>query len=173
MTWTPSTPSLPPGSGRPTPTSARSTGSSPPPTPASNSATYTQTLRGDGLLAAELELFCSCPEVLGGDGEALQSAVGGVLMLNVDRHVGIDLGEGAQEIGPVVDVVAHADGNEPPGGIVRPGGAPEPDAGRNLVGSVGRDVPEGGVEHAADVHPGGGHGRLGRGGGHQRAPPPD
>src|SRR3954469_11957142 len=51
MTWTPSTPSLPPGSGRPTPTSARSTGSSPPPTPESSSATYTQTLRGDGLLA--------------------------------------------------------------------------------------------------------------------------
>src|SRR3954465_7291036 len=50
MTWTPSTPSLPPGSGRPTPTSARSTGSSPPPTPESSSATYTQTLRGDGLL---------------------------------------------------------------------------------------------------------------------------
>src|SRR3954447_25263350 len=52
MTWTPSTPSLPPGSGRPTPTSARSTGSSPPPTPESSSATYTQTLRGDGLLGA-------------------------------------------------------------------------------------------------------------------------
>src|SRR3954470_17292577 len=52
MTWTPSTPSLPPGRGRPTPTSARSTGSSPPPTPESSSATYTQTLRGDGLLGA-------------------------------------------------------------------------------------------------------------------------
>src|SRR3954469_562951 len=52
MTWTPSTPSLPPGSGRPTPTSARSTGSSPPPTPESSSATYTQTLRGDGLLGS-------------------------------------------------------------------------------------------------------------------------
>src|SRR4051812_36998663 len=55
MTWTPSTPSLPPGSGRPTPTSARSTGSSPPPTPESSSATYTQTLRGDGLLDAGRE----------------------------------------------------------------------------------------------------------------------
>src|SRR3954452_21222713 len=52
MTWTPSTPSLPPGSGRPTPTSARSTGSSPPPTPESSSATYTQTLRGDGILGS-------------------------------------------------------------------------------------------------------------------------
>src|SRR3954452_18046247 len=50
MTWTPSTPSSPPGSSRPTPTSARSTGSSPPPTPESSSATYTQTLSRDGLL---------------------------------------------------------------------------------------------------------------------------
>src|SRR3954463_7035533 len=56
MTWTPSTPSLPPGSGRPTPTSARSTGSSPPPTPESSSATYTQTLRGDGLLVVRTVL---------------------------------------------------------------------------------------------------------------------
>src|SRR4051795_4478844 len=50
MTWTPSTPSSPPGSSRPTPTSARSTGSSPPPTPESSSATYTQILSRDGLL---------------------------------------------------------------------------------------------------------------------------
>src|SRR4051794_163818 len=53
MTWTPSTPSSPPGSSRPTPTSARSTGSSPPPTPESSSATYTQTLSRDGLLVGE------------------------------------------------------------------------------------------------------------------------
>src|SRR3954452_15781418 len=58
MTWTPSTPSLPPGSGRPTPTSARSTGSSPPPTPESSSATYTQTLRGDGLLVPPVSVEC-------------------------------------------------------------------------------------------------------------------
>src|SRR3954465_3329475 len=56
MTWTPSTPSSPPGSGRPTPTSARSTGSSPPPTPESSSATYTQTLSRDGLLAGIREV---------------------------------------------------------------------------------------------------------------------
>jgi DDE superfamily endonuclease len=49
-TSTPSTPSSPPGSARPTPTNAKWTGSSPQQTPVSSSATYTQTIRGDGLL---------------------------------------------------------------------------------------------------------------------------
>nr|WP_245988755.1 IS630 family transposase [Flexivirga caeni] len=51
-TSTDSTPSSPPGSRRPTPTNAKSTGNSPPPTPASNSGTYTQNIRYDGLLAS-------------------------------------------------------------------------------------------------------------------------
>src|SRR5919112_974009 len=49
-TSTPSTPNSPPGNRPPTPSNARSTGSSPPPTPASNSATYTPIVSGDGLL---------------------------------------------------------------------------------------------------------------------------
>src|SRR6476620_449092 len=50
-TSTPSTPNSPPGNTRPTPTNARSIGNSQPPTHASNSATYTQTIRSDELLA--------------------------------------------------------------------------------------------------------------------------
>src|SRR6478672_9328203 len=49
-TSTPSTPNSPPGNTRPTPTNARSIGNSQPPTHASNSATYTQTIRSDELL---------------------------------------------------------------------------------------------------------------------------
>lgn len=52
-----STPNSPPKRNPlPTPTRNKSTGSSPRPTPASNSVTYTQRVRGDGLLAADPEL---------------------------------------------------------------------------------------------------------------------
>ena len=60
-TSTPSTPNSPPGNRPPTPSNARSTGSSPPPTPASNSATYTPIVSGDGLLAAGAPLVAHTP----------------------------------------------------------------------------------------------------------------
>ena len=47
-----STPNSPPGSNRPTLTNGRSTGTSPPRTPGSDSATYTPTLSCDGLLGS-------------------------------------------------------------------------------------------------------------------------
>jgi len=82
---------------------------------------------------AGLELFRGGAEVLCGKGEALLPALGGVLVFDVDRHVGVDLGVGAQEPGPVIDVVADADGNEPPRGIARPRGSPEADSCGDLV----------------------------------------
>jgi hypothetical protein len=90
---------------------------------------------------AGLELFCGGAEVLGGKGEALLPAVGGILVFDVDRHVGVDLGVGAQESGPVVDVVADADGNEPPRGIVRPRGSPEADNCGDLVQRISASDP--------------------------------
>jgi hypothetical protein len=87
----------------------------------------------DGGPTADLELFCSGAEVLGGKGEPLQPTVFSFLVFDVDRHVAVDLGEGAQEPGPVLDVVADADGNEPPRGTVRPRGSPEADSCGDLV----------------------------------------
>ena len=89
---------------------------------------------------AGLELFCGGAEVLGGKGEALLPAVG-VLVFDVDRHVGVDLGVGAQEPGPVVDVVADPDGNEPPREIVRPRGSPEADSCGDLVQAISASDP--------------------------------
>src|SRR3954471_2948401 len=51
MTWTCSTPNWPPGRTPPTRTSGKSTGTSPPATPGSDSATSTQNVRSDALLA--------------------------------------------------------------------------------------------------------------------------
>lgn len=53
-TSTPSTPNSQPGNTPPTPTSGESTGSSPPTTHVSNSATYTPRVSRDGLLVARL-----------------------------------------------------------------------------------------------------------------------
>ncbi|MGH1555941.1 hypothetical protein ACRAWF_41310 [Streptomyces sp. L7] len=64
-----------------------------------------------------------------GQGEPLGPGEGGVLVLDVDGHVRVDLGEGAQELGPVGDVVADADGDELPRRVLGPGVAGEAVAG--------------------------------------------
>src|SRR6266545_6364431 len=59
-TSTPSTPNSPPGNTPPTPPSVRSTGTSPPTTPAPDSATYTPNIRGDNLLVVCRCLVLAC-----------------------------------------------------------------------------------------------------------------
>ncbi len=44
-------------------------------------------------------------QALRGQGQALGLRVGGVLVLDVHRHVRVDLGEGAQDLRPVGHVV--------------------------------------------------------------------
>src|SRR4051794_9613871 len=55
MTWTCSTPNWPPGRTPPTRTSGKSTGTSPPATPGPNSATSTQNVSSDALLAGNVQ----------------------------------------------------------------------------------------------------------------------
>jgi hypothetical protein len=62
-------------------------------------------------------------------------------VFDVDRHVGVDLGEGAQEPGPGVDVVTDADGSEPPGRVLRPRGSPEADSCGDLVPRISASDP--------------------------------
>ncbi|WP_246113390.1 hypothetical protein [Streptomyces montanus] len=50
-------------------------------------------------------------QVLRRQGQALGLRVGGVLVFGVHRHVRVDLGECAQELRPVGDVVSLADGD--------------------------------------------------------------
>src|SRR6266702_5790375 len=88
--------------------------------------------------AAVLHIRGGGAEVSSGDGEALDSGDAGVLVLDVDRHVGVDLGEGPEELRPVRDVVADADCDKPPGRVGRPGVAPVPVAGGDLIGIICR-----------------------------------
>jgi hypothetical protein len=43
--------------------------------------------------------------------------IGGVLVFDVDGRVGVDLGEGVQDLGPEGDVVAESDGAEFQAGV--------------------------------------------------------
>ena len=52
--------------------------------------------------------------------QAFDATEGGVLVLDVDHHVRVDAVEGEEELRPVVRVVALADGDEVPGGGLRP-----------------------------------------------------
>ena len=56
----------------------------------------------------------------GGDLESFDAAEFGVLVLDVDQHVGVDLLQRAEELGPERDVVALAEGDEVPGRVLRP-----------------------------------------------------
>lgn len=70
-------------------------------------------------------------------------------MLDVDQHVRVDLVEGAQELGPVGDVVPLAQGDEVPGGRLGPlvGPLVATEVGARLVG---RQTPEAVVEHPVE-----------------------
>src|SRR6478752_6516339 len=59
-------------------------------------------------------------ENLGGYLEALDPAQFDIFVLDVDEHVGIHFVEGTEELGPVRDVVALAEGDEVPRGWLRP-----------------------------------------------------
>ena len=75
-------------------------------------------------VGAGSEPGCGLQEVACGDLEPFDVAVLGVLMLDVDVHLRIDLGDGGQEPGPVVGVVPQSEGDEPPGRVLGLGVAP-------------------------------------------------
>jgi hypothetical protein len=68
-------------------------------------------------------------------------------VFDVDRHVGVDLGESLEELRPVRDVMADADRDEPPGRVSRPGVAPVPAAGRDFAFLAAEWTTGGGPSH--------------------------
>jgi hypothetical protein len=72
-------------------------------------------------------------------------------VLDVDRHVGVDLGQCPKELGPELGAVAAADGHEVPGGALRPAAQGVLAAQRQGAGVVAGDPPETVVEYAVEL----------------------
>src|ERR1035437_7190035 len=91
-------------------------------------------------------------ERLHGEAKAVELGHGGILVLDVDGYVRVDLGQRSHKLGPAVDVVADTDSHETPGDVLGPGVAPGPVSGGDLVRVAGRYPGEPVVQHPAQFH---------------------